>query len=340
MNSTSSQAVDAEASDVTGVDVSSFQHPSGAAIDWGAVAAAEDFAIVKATEGMTGNYDNEYFADDFDAAEANGMVVGSYHFADVGTPVRQDALGEAQHYFEVTEGRNGEGTLPPILDIEDAKGLSPAQLQTWVSTFLTETERLFGRTPIIYTYPSFWESNMATNDFAEYPLWIAHYDVSAPDIPGGWNDWVMWQYTSTAQVDGIPADTDRNYFAGTEAELRELAGGGSAPDPDPEARNGVCERGEFCLYYNSDNEGSVSDFNTSIEDYGDEQPTCYEFRGPGNGQYRCVKNDTASVWNRTGETVTVFYNSGYAGPRQSFAPGVRANLNATLKNENAAHRIG
>ena len=28
------------------------------------------------------------------------------------------------------------------------------------------------------------------------------------------------------------------------------------------ARNGVCESGEFCLYYNSGNAGSLTDFST------------------------------------------------------------------------------
>ncbi|MGN6415203.1 peptidase inhibitor family I36 protein, partial [Flexivirga sp.] len=106
------------------------------------------------------------------------------------------------------------------------------------------------------------------------------------------------------------------------------------------ARNGVCESGEFCLYYNSNEAGSVSDFNTSISDYGATQPGCYEFKGAGAGQGLCVKNQAASVWNRTGKTVYVYYNSGYAGAKQSFGAGVKGNLNATLKNNNAAHHIG
>lgn len=105
-------------------------------------------------------------------------------------------------------------------------------------------------------------------------------------------------------------------------------------------RDGTCDSGEFCLYYNSDNAGSVSDFTTSISDYGDTQPSCYEFKGAGNGQGLCVKNNAASVWNRTGGSVTVFYNSGYAGDSQTLAAGAKGNLNATLKNENASHRLG
>ncbi|MFS8104300.1 peptidase inhibitor family I36 protein [Lentzea alba] len=105
------------------------------------------------------------------------------------------------------------------------------------------------------------------------------------------------------------------------------------------ARNGVCESGEFCLYYNSDNAGSVSDFNSSVSDYGDEQPSCYDFKGAGNGKGLCVKNEAASVWNRTSGSVTVYFNSGYAGPRQTIGKDVKVNLNSDLKNENASHRL-
>lgn len=105
-------------------------------------------------------------------------------------------------------------------------------------------------------------------------------------------------------------------------------------------RDGSCETGEFCLYYNSDNAGSVSDFAGSVADYGDSKPSCYDFKSAGNGQGVCVKNNAASVWNKTSKAVTVFYNSGYGGAKQTFAAGAKGNLKAELKNENASHRIG
>ena len=105
------------------------------------------------------------------------------------------------------------------------------------------------------------------------------------------------------------------------------------------SRDGVCNTGEFCLYYNSNNEGSVSDFTESIPNYGDEQPSCYEFKGEGAGQGKCVKNDAASVWNRTDDPVTVYFNSEYGGARQGIAAGAKANLNEDLKNENASHKF-
>lgn len=104
-------------------------------------------------------------------------------------------------------------------------------------------------------------------------------------------------------------------------------------------RDGTCDSGEFCYYYNSDEAGSVSDFTSSVSDLGATEPTCYDFKSAGSGQGVCVKNNAASVWNRTGKTVRVYFNSGYSGASQDFASGAKGNLNATLKNNNAGHQI-
>jgi hypothetical protein len=105
------------------------------------------------------------------------------------------------------------------------------------------------------------------------------------------------------------------------------------------ARDGQCNSGEFCYYFNSNQAGSISDFVDSLDDYGTTQPSCYEFRGAGAGKGICVKNNAASVWNRTGRTVRVYFNSNFAGAHQDFPPGARGNLNATLKNNNASHQL-
>jgi len=105
------------------------------------------------------------------------------------------------------------------------------------------------------------------------------------------------------------------------------------------ARDGVCDSGEFCYYYNSDNAGSISDFTGSIADYGTTQPSCYDYKGAGSGQGQCIKNNAASVWNRSSATVRVYFNSGYGGASQDFAAGAKGNLNSTLKNNNASHQF-
>lgn len=104
-------------------------------------------------------------------------------------------------------------------------------------------------------------------------------------------------------------------------------------------RDGVCDAGEFCYYYNSNFAGSISDFTSSVANYGTTQPSCYDFKGAGSGKGLCIKNRAASAWNRSGQTVRVFYNSNYGGTYQDIAPGAKANLVAALKNENASHQF-
>lgn len=117
-----------------------------------------------------------------------------------------------------------------------------------------------------------------------------------------------------------------------------LAGLINAPAAHAAARDGVCNPGEMCYYYNSGEQGSVSDFTVSVPDYGNHQPTCYDFKGPGAGKGLCIKNHAASVWNRTTKVARIYYNTGYGGSHIDIGPGERANL-AGLKNNNASHEL-
>jgi hypothetical protein len=105
-------------------------------------------------------------------------------------------------------------------------------------------------------------------------------------------------------------------------------------------RNGSCEDGEVCFYYNSSRSGSLYDTNVSMSTYGSGS-ACTKFVGAGAGKGQCIKNNTASVWNRTASSLRVYYNSYHGAPYQEFRPGplVGANLNATLKNNNASHLL-
>lgn len=107
-----------------------------------------------------------------------------------------------------------------------------------------------------------------------------------------------------------------------------------------EPRNGVCETGEFCLYFNSDTAGSMVDLANGDQSYGLDPATCVKFLTSGNGRGECVQDETASVWNREGATVTVFAKNGWSGSVDTIGSGVRANLNGNLKNNNNGHVVG
>ncbi|MFC4913736.1 CHAP domain-containing protein [Actinomadura gamaensis] len=123
------------------------------------------------------------------------------------------------------------------------------------------------------------------------------------------------------------------------AAVAALGGGviATAGPASAAARDGKCDNGEFCLYYNSGEKGSLSDFTGSVSNYGAKQPGCYDFKGAGAGKGKCVKNSAASAWNRSKKTVRIYFNSNYGGRYQDFKPGAKGNLNAGLKNQNASH---
>ncbi|MFA1549734.1 SpoIID/LytB domain-containing protein [Actinomadura chokoriensis] len=131
---------------------------------------------------------------------------------------------------------------------------------------------------------------------------------------------------------GVAVTTAAIAFGGVESVNASPAGAAAG-------RNGVCDTGEFCYYFNSGNKGSLSDFTGSVADLGAKQPSCYEFKSAGTGKGKCVKNNAASVWNRSSKTVRVYFNSGYSGKYQDFKAGAKGNLNSSLKNQNASHEL-
>jgi GH25 family lysozyme M1 (1,4-beta-N-acetylmuramidase) len=198
----------------TGIDLSAYQHPSGAAVDWPRVAASgQRFAIVKATELYTGTgglpvlYTNPYLHADLSDAHAAGLVVGCYAFAhpEFSATVQADD-------FAAAVGTLPEGSLPPVLDLETSGGLSVAALQVWTQAFLDRLQQDTGVAPMIYTGPGFWSTYMGgTTAFARYPLWEAHWtSAPAPAAFGGWSSYTVWQFTNTAVVPGISGYVDGN----------------------------------------------------------------------------------------------------------------------------------
>jgi lysozyme len=199
---------------LAGIDVSHWQ----GAIDWNAVAGdGVEFAFIKATEG--GDYTDPRFAQNWAGARQAGVVRGAYHFFRPQT----DAMAQAAHFLSTVQLAPGD--LPPVLDVEVTDGRSLDVVAAGVRVWLQEVERATGRRPIIYTRASFWTAQMG-GGFGGYPLWVAHYGVNQPNIPGGWGEWTFWQYSDAGRVDGISGDVDLNWFNGGRAELETFAAGG------------------------------------------------------------------------------------------------------------------
>jgi lysozyme len=219
---------------VDGVDVASWQHPNGAPIDWRRVrAAGVEFATVKVSEGSSADsthYTNPYFRADLTRASAAGLAVAPYHFylgRNPGTGAAQaDYFIAALRAAGYTGHRRGE--LPPILDFEwDWKGGCPpygsaADARAW----LDRVQAAFARKPIVYTNRTFINNCLGGSaDLGGYRLQIAYYGSAAqPPLPPGWRQWLMWQWTESNCVDGVPTcDLTRSVFNGGMARLRILS---------------------------------------------------------------------------------------------------------------------
>lgn len=203
-----------------GPDVASYQHPHptkahphGQPINWVKVAnSGKEFAIVKATEGTA--YTNPYFAgpyaNDYADSAAAGLVHGAYHFARPGLPIVSSARAQAKYFAQTIGPVTAKRTLPPALDLEVTGGLNRGQLVTWVQAFLLELRSLTGRTPMLYTYPAFWDNDVGDpTALARYPLWMAHFGTKTAPVAD------LWQYTSGARIKGIVGKVDVSRFVGT-----------------------------------------------------------------------------------------------------------------------------
>lgn len=203
---------------VEGIDVSGYQPNT----NWPQVqASGRVFAIVKATENT--GYVNPYFKQDWAGIKSVGMLRGAYHYFHADS----DPIAQANHFL-TTMGPLEEDDLPGVLDLEEAMGQSQATIAQRALAWLDHVEKATGKTPILYTGPYFWDTNVAAPGFTKYPLWIANYGVMCPSVPGEWQNFTFWQYTSTGPVPGVQgSNVDKNIFNGSLDDLMALATGGS-----------------------------------------------------------------------------------------------------------------
>jgi GH25 family lysozyme M1 (1,4-beta-N-acetylmuramidase) len=198
-----------------GIDVSHWQNT----INWSQVAAAgKSFAIIKVTEGE--KFLDWAYAQNIAGARAAGVRATAYHFAQPAVPASEANI-QADWYVENARLRAGD--IVPALDLEVRNGLSTSDLQAWVLTWLQRVEARLGVKPMIYVSPSFWRNFMGdTRMFADLGydvLWIAHWGVSNPSLPGqawGGKGWTFWQYSNQGSVPGISGRVDLNRYNGTD----------------------------------------------------------------------------------------------------------------------------
>jgi len=172
---------------VWGIDVSAFQHPNGAAIDWAQVGlAGVKQAYIQASQG-TGVL-NPYFADDVAGARAAAIPVGAYHLC---YPALNTPAAEVAYFRTAIAGVTLD--LPAMLD--DETKLDKAWVLTWFA--------LWGDPKALHYSDA---SYLAALGNLGYRQWTAR-----PGATGLYPGDYATQYAS-APVPGIVGNVDLDYF--------------------------------------------------------------------------------------------------------------------------------
>lgn len=220
---------------VKGIDVSYYQ----GTIDWTRVKNdGVKYAFIRVSDGLS-TIDTK-FETYWAQSRANGIVHGAYQFF----RPNQDPIAQAELFLDKLGNTIADDDLPPVIDIEAAGGLTPAQVAAKAKQWIDHVEAALGVKPIIYTGFYFWRDQVGAPAYgAAHPLWHAQYTSAAcPNISAPWTKWAFWQYTSSGSVDGIAGNVDTNRFDGTMAELMALTpGGGNGTSGTPPSSCGVID---------------------------------------------------------------------------------------------------
>lgn len=199
---------------IHGIDVSRYQ----GYINWQMVKEMNvdsikiGFAFMKATEGIESN--DPEFKENWIKSERAGVTRGAYHFflAD------RDGTLQAKNFIRTVQLKSGD--LPPVVDVEKLGDIPKSQLIKELKEYIATVETHYGVKPIIYTYAFFYKENLQ-NEFNDYPLWIAHYELEdrRPSLD---RDWQFWQHSEKGSVDGINVKVDMNVFYGDSLLFNDL----------------------------------------------------------------------------------------------------------------------
>jgi lysozyme len=176
------------------IDVSAHQ----GRIDWRAVARdGIGIAWIKATEG--GDFTDDRFVANWEAAGDAGVRRGAYHFFTLCRPGEE----QARHFLRTV---NEDGEVPHAVDLELAGNCaarpSREDVARELAAFLGEVEEASHRPTVLYLGDDWRERyGLPTGD---RPLWLRRV-LRRPS--GGW---YAWQVQGRARVDGVegPVDLD------------------------------------------------------------------------------------------------------------------------------------
>ena len=192
-----------------GFDVSEYQSE----IDWEQTYHIDEsfelsFVFIRATAGK--NKVDSRFKENWKASKERELIRGAYHYY----RPNENSIEQAENFIKTVKLQKGD--LPPVLDIEKLpKSQSIDSLKVGLRRWLKKVEKHYKVKPIIYSGESYY-TDFLKEEFSDYPLWIANYNFWRNHLE---DDWLFWQFTEKAQIQGIEGMVDVNIFNGNKNKL-------------------------------------------------------------------------------------------------------------------------
>ena len=142
-----------------------------------------EIVYMKVSEGS--NFVDPYFNQNYTNAKANGLKVGFYHYLTARSV--EEAVEEARFFVATISGKIPDCKL--AMDFESFGNLSISEINQIGITFVKTVENLSKKEVVIYSDTSN-ASSVFEEELANYPLWVAQYEVEEPTPNGNWNTWV------------------------------------------------------------------------------------------------------------------------------------------------------
>ena len=187
-------------------------------IDWTKTRDKNDisFVYLKATGGVT--HTDRNYPHNYQSAKTGNVKVGSYHFYLFCVSGKK----QARHFINTIQYESGD--LYPAIDVEHSKDNPTSTDIAFVDNTIKELTILenelyeyFGVHPIIYTNKECYKKYVKDN-FPHNLIWMCNLHKEPSDV----ENWIIWQFSHTGELDGVTGDIDLNYYRYPHEELNKI----------------------------------------------------------------------------------------------------------------------
>lgn len=160
--------------------------------------------IIRAGFGKLASQKDIMFENNYAQAKAAGLNVGAYWYSYAMSVA--EAKQEADTFIQVLKGKQFD--LPVYYDMEEEGQVKLGKsICTQIAKTFCDTLEAAGYYVGVYSFDSFFNTNLDPTIPKRYTTWIARVDGKKPQ---SCSDYKIWQYSWKGKVNGINGDVDMN----------------------------------------------------------------------------------------------------------------------------------